>query len=360
MLEVTSHHWIQLMRRVVFAVSVAIFVFTYTSVIAETPINAELRERIAKAKQKASRSKDGHVIIGRVVVEEGDDPALVKSQMEILNDGFFAGATGDPFRPVGFRMHGYAPFDLELDPKKQKVTDGNVMDVGVIQMKRLKEADFVHLKGLLTLEESGDPKTAKISMSVGNGPVNTPSNGTEGRRRWAKSTNVLVNDMGLFEQGGFSPIKYYCSISAPGYVRHGFYVDFSNKEDTFLGRIKLEKPRRATLEYIVSKDEDFDVDATKKTVQSGGERWKVTPDIYGWDVEFIQKRGKLSFTYSYGPCFMADLGEGELEDFLDIDHNAATQRPRGMEVHDGHVYLMLQKHWKRNVLFKVKLQQTEE
>ena len=40
-------------------------------------------------------------------------------------------------------MHGYAPFDLDLVDKKFNVTDGNVMDVGIIRMKRIPKEDLL-------------------------------------------------------------------------------------------------------------------------------------------------------------------------------------------------------------------------
>ena len=276
--------------------------------------------------------------------------------MMILDDGrtSFAGPTRDLKRPVGFRLHGYAPFDLDLFGKK-----GDVVDVGEIKMQRLPESELVRLKGLLTLEGSGDPTTATMSLSVANGPVNTPSNGIEGRRRWAKAVIVPVGQKGLFDQGGFSPIKYYCSVRAPGYVTQSFAIDFGEKDRVFTGRIRLEKPRRAKIQFIQQKDDTFDIESIETTVVKGGDRWKVTPEIYGWDLEFKQDRAQLYFNYSYAPCLIADLGEGELKDFLDVDEEAAKRPPRKLAVQDGHVYLLRQEFWNHTVLFKIQTENPE-
>ena len=348
------------MRGTIFAAFCAALLSACPNSFAQLPYKGELLERIEKAKKKASRSKDGHVIVGQVVVEDGDDPALVKTQMEILDNGFFAGCTHDLLRPVGFRMHGYAPYDLELGALDADVVDGNVVDVGVVKMKRLEQSELVSLKGLLTLQDSGDPKTATVSLSVANGPVNTPSNGTEPRRRWAKSIKVPISETGLFDCSGFSPIKYYCSVKAPGYVSHGFHIDFAKKNGAFTGRIKLEKPRRVDIEFIQAENGNFDLESAKKTVKAGGDRWKVTPEIYGWDLEFVQEREKLFFKYSYAPCLMVDLGEADLSDFLNTDPAKATESARNMEIQNGHVYLMRQKFWDRDVLFRVQVEQREE
>ena len=142
-------------------------------------------------------------------------------------------------------------------------------------------------------------------------------------------------------------------------MKHGFYVDFSKNEDAFLGRIRVEKRRTIHLEYIVSKNRTFDVDTVEETITSSGQRWKATPDIYGWDLEFTQNRQEIGCTYSYGPCQMADLGEGDLSDFADKNDQVPPRSPRGISLQDGHVYLLLQQHWKRNVLLKVKLNDEE-
>ena len=102
------------------------------------------------------------------------------------------------------------------------------------------------------------------------------------------------------------------------------------------------------------------MESAKKTVKAGGDRWKVTPEIYGWDLEFVQEREKLFFKYSYAPCLMVDLGEADLSDFLNTDPAKATESARNMEIQNGHVYLMRQKFWDRDVLFRVQVEQREE
>jgi hypothetical protein len=313
-----------------------------------------LQSRIKRAKQEVTSRKGGHVIVGQVDVENGDDAALVSSQMLILDDGLFAGPTRDLVRPVGFRMHQYAPFDLELKGKS-----GDVVDVGVIKMRRLSDRDLVSVKGQLMLEGSENSSQASVSLSVAGGPVNTPNNGSQPRPRWAKPVDVPVTPSGLIDAGGFSPIKYYCSITAPNYVSKGFHVDLRPRVGADLGTVTLEKPRRIVIEYIPSKDGPFDLEAAKKVVLAGGDRWKATPDIYGWDLEFTQKNGEILFNYSYAPCFIKDLGKTELRDFLNVDGASAKATPRNMAVKDGHVYLLNQRHWKRTVLFKIQIQQPE-
>jgi hypothetical protein len=92
---------------------------------------------------------------------------------------------------------------------------------------------------------------------------------------------------------------------------------------------------------------------------AGGDRWKATPDISGWDLTFKQENGKILFEYFYAPCFIADLGNTDMQKFLSIDKATAKEDPRNMEVKDGHVYLLNSQTWKRHILFKIQIQQPE-
>ena len=72
----------------------------------------------------------------------------------------------------------------------------------------------------------------------------------------------------------------------------------------------------------------------------------------------MQDRGELSFRCFFVPCSLGDLGEGELEDFLEVDEDSVEMTlPRGSPVENGHVYLINQGHFRRYVLFKVTLEE---
>ncbi|MFN7843765.1 MAG: hypothetical protein ACK5YR_13695 [Pirellula sp.] len=43
------------------------------------------------------------------------------------------------------------------------------------------------------------------------------------------------------------------------------------------------------IEYVTSKDGHFDAERIQKVELNGGERWKATPDIYGWDLNSNNK-----------------------------------------------------------------------
>jgi len=315
---------------------------------------ALLLDRIEKAKEDVNRFGGGYVIVGRVVVEKGDDVTLVNSQMRILEGGYFASATKDLIRPVGFRMDQYAPYDLELAGR-----EGDIVDVGDIVMRRLPAEQLVPVKGKIVLQGGEDPRRASVKFSITKGPVNTPSNGTEPRPYWPESFIAEVNADGVIDMNGFSPTEYYCTIEADGFVKKLLRVDFEPNEGADIGTILLEKARRILLEYIVSDNNDFELSDARKMELHGGDFFKATPDIYGWDLQFAQKDGELFFRYSYAPCYISDLGKGELEDFLDTDVGPPKVRPWKLLFNSGHVYLLDQRFWKRLVLFKVTIEQPD-
>ena len=319
------------------------------STIERCPKKPELEAKIAKAKKAVQKFRKGYVIVGRVVLDGAEDERDVKAQMEILPEGYFAGPTKDLTRPVGFRMHQYAPYDLQLKGMK-----GDLVDVGTIRMKSLNEDELVNLKAQVVLEEGGDLSQASILLRPSHGPVNTPSNGTSPRRYWPKPIKIAVLKDGLAGASGFSPFRYWCRIKAPEYLEKSFQIEFKAGQTLDLGTITLEKPKQIELTYIVSKEPPFDPDDSKTIRIPAGTRWKAVDDIYGWDLEFKQDKGSIVMGYSYAPCYLWDLGDGEIEEYVNTGEIAT--RPgslRDWRASNGHVYLLHQAHWKRWVLFKI-------
>jgi hypothetical protein len=321
--------------------------------IEQCPNREELEAKIAKARERVQKRKMGHVIVGRVVLDGTGDVPDVHAQMDILPEGYFAGPTKDLVRPVGFRMHQYAPYDLQLKGmKKDKKRD--LVDVGTIHMKPLSKDKLVDFKAKVALEEGGDLLQASILLSVRNGPVNTPSNGTEGRRYWPEPIKIEVQGNGLAKASGFSPINYWCIVKAPDYLKRSFEIEFKEGQTLDLGTITLEKPKQIKLAYIVSKEPPFDMNDLKTVKIPAGTRWKAVDDIYGWDLEFKQDKGSILMSYSYAPCYLWDLGSGEIEEYTDADKSGLGQKlRRDHPASNKHVYLVHQVTWKRWVLFKI-------
>jgi non-specific serine/threonine protein kinase/serine/threonine-protein kinase len=309
----------------------------------------ELEAEITKARMDVDNNKEGHVIVGRVVLDGEGDVRDVDAQMEILPGGFFAGDTKDLIKPVGFRMHRYAPYDLQL-----KGLEGDLVDVGTIHMTPLKENQLVDLKGKVALEENGDPSKAILYLSVRNGPVNTTSGGTSPRSYWPESIKIQVIENGLIKASGFSPIEYWCRVTAPDYLTKDFPIEFNAGQTFDLGTITLEKPKQIRLSYIVSEEPPFDLNDLETVTIPAGTRWKAVNDIYGWDLEFKQEKGSIIFAYSYGPCFLQGLGKGEIADYVNVDKTKIGQNsPWHQQANNEHVYLLHQVFWKRWILFKI-------
>jgi len=348
------------MKKIVFASALPIVLVIMggcaLNTIEQCPNKPELEAKIAKARKGVQKHEWGHVIVGRVVLDGDGEVRYVRSQMEILPEGYFAGPTRDLVRPVGFRMHQYAPYDLQLKGMK-KDQERDLVDVGTIHMKPLSKEELVSLKAQVELEEGGDVSEAKIELSVRNGPVNTPSNGTEPRRYWPDPIEIPVQEDGLAQADGFSPIDYWCSVTAPGCLKKGFAVEFTPGETLDLETITLEKPKQFELAYIVSEEPPFNMDNLKTVRIPSGTRWKAVDDIYGWDLEFKQEKGSVLITYSYAPCYLWDMGDGQIDQYVNIDVSGLAQKLRNdPPAENGHVYLVHQVMWKRWVLFKISIE----
>ncbi len=350
------------MKKILFSAVFAIVLVTVAttiirrpgkSTLEQCPNRKQLEAKITKARERIQKYKNGHVIIGRVLLEGDGEVRDVTAQMEILPEGYFAGPTRDLVRPVGFRMHQYAPYDMQLAGKK-KDEEKDLVDVGTIHMKPLNKDKLADFRAKVELEEGGDPSQASIQLIVRHGPVNTPSNGTEPRRYWPEPIKIEVGGDGLAEASGFSPIDYLCIVKAADYLDKSFKIKFKEGQTLDLGTITLEKPRRIELAYVVSKEPPFDMNDLKTVKIPAGTRWKAVDDIYGWDLEFKQYKGSILLNYSYTPCYIWDLGSGEIEEYADWDESGLGQRILRVDpATDEHVYLVHQECWKRWILFKI-------
>ncbi len=320
-----------------------------TPTLSSAPKKVGLDNAIRRSKEMLSRFKGGHVVLGRIILDGPGDPRDVAAQMEILSGGYFVGETRDLERPIGFRMHQYHPVDVPLKAKR-----GDLVDLGEIHMTPIAPADRVGLRGRVLLAPGEDAQKAKITLSVLTPPVNTPHNGSSPRSHWAAPIQIHPGPDGRFATNGFAPIAYYVKVEAPGYYSQSKEIQFSQSKELDLENIRLLPARTLKLRYIVATKPSFNPQKIEETTIRGDVRWKATPDIYGWDLEFKAGNDRLVFNYSYGPCSLTDLGAGTLEEFSKTDGSADGNEftPRA-EVKAGHVYLLNQGHWKRWVLFSV-------
>ena len=100
----------------------------------------------------------------------------------------------------------------------------------------------------------------------------------------------------------------------------------------------------------------FDLKNLQTASIPAGTRWKAldNKECYGWDLEFAQEKGSVIMKYFYGPCYLRDLGKGEIADYVNIDETKiGQQQPQNLMAKNEHVYLLHQVAWKRWVLFKI-------
>jgi len=192
---------------------------------------------------------------------------------------------------------------------------------------------------------------------ITNGRANTPHNGTEPRPKYAEPVKAVVDKSGLITTVGLTEGDYYVIFDCEGFVRQAKTFQVSSDKDLDLGTIRLEKPLEFHVEYIVAENPatTFNPDALQNATFPAGTKWKSRPG-YQWDLEFQQKDGTVAFGYGYGPCTMADLGDGKLADFVETDFSAANIDPRRVPFTSGHVYLLNhQQSLKHVVLFRVEV-----
>ena len=325
---------------------------------AKSPAHIEaLLAKIELAKREVSARKVGHLIVGRVT--GSDDVELVNSQMMILPGGFFADVTGDLTRPIGFRQLGYRPFDLVIPPDAAPDENG-IVDVGTIVMEKADPSEIRRATGSVRLEGGGSCENVQVTFSLSHGPVNTPSNGTDPRPRWPAPKLATVDSNGVITTDGLTEGEYWVSYSLAGFVSVSQgYLKVDPQQDLVLQPVELEKPRGISVEFVLAKDSTagFDASLIRNEDFPAGTRWKAGTEAsqYGWDLEFRQVRRNVNFAYFYAPCTIADLGEGSLADFLKPPADAVQKDPGSVSVTSGHVYLLKQRHWKHDVLFRVEI-----
>ncbi len=310
------------------------------------PLADRLTQEIRQAQDHLEifRKRDpkftGHVIVGRVICEEGDDPSRVVAQMPIHSDGYFVGPVKESGRPVGFRRLGYLP--AEITPAGQP---GSVEYVGEVRLQRMTREMGSAVRGKIVLEGETPATPVAAMLSLGLGPINTPSGGYQSN---GDSFNANVSRSVEFSASGLSPTDYSLYITAPGYVIQWRAFTLKPGETHDADPITLERPRPIAISYRVATKPPFTKARPERQTVLGGDRfranWQDSPRYY-FDLEFRQNHGKISFWAVYYPCSIADLGPGKVEDFLGVDPASAKfTDPRNVVPQSGHVYLRDHQH----------------
>ncbi|WP_010582486.1 hypothetical protein [Schlesneria paludicola] len=315
----------------------------------------EFQQRQEQSQQEIASAKKGHVIFGRIVLDDGRSPRSVVSQMILLEDGSFVDAVGAANRPIGFRLHGYEA--INVIPKGP----GPIENLGEIHMKPLPAEQLASGTGRIEIEaHPGVPRLDKIQLtwSIAVDPVNTPSNGTDGLGPFHQIFNSDLAKDGTFTVIGMSPAKYDLWVTAPNCVMQHREIVFTEGESQELPPIPVEVVRKMDVEFAVSHTSNFTNAKYAKTSLKADDRWRASDEIpeYASDLVIGQHEGKLLLRHAYGPCHVKDLGAGQLSDRFDVDLDELDgQQKQGIPVEDGHVYLVHQANWRHWIVMRTTL-----
>ncbi len=300
--------------------------------------------------QKMSPPRPAHVIVGRVVGEGLHDASRVLAPMPIHREDYFVGPVGTSGRPIGFRMQGYLP--VEITPTGEP---GSVENVGEVRLKPLPEAMRAGVKGTLVLDGATSASKATSRLTMTPGTLNTPSGAL--RLGFSITENVAVASTGEFSASGLSPTGYAISFEAPGSVSQNRFMTLKPGETLDLGTIRLEQSRWITVSYREAPSPPFSQAAAERQEVLGGGQFKAGNPRFGYDLRFDQEKQEIiRFGVGYGPCRIADLGPGKLDDFLEADPTSARLvYPTSLVPRPGHVYLLDQKSLSHWVLFQFAL-----
>lgn len=196
---------------------------------------AELLLHIAKSRQVVAEFKKGHVVVGRLIVEDGKlDPEMIVGQMPVLAEGYFAGEVADLERPLYFRAQGYAGLEVPLEGKS-----GAMVNLGTITLKPFPRGQAAKLGGKVVLDAASDEAKPMVSISMMVGPPNTPHNGYSPRRRWPDAIQVPVTKSGEFTLADLTPGDYHLKIEAKGHVTANKKIRIAAGQEQDAGTITL-------------------------------------------------------------------------------------------------------------------------
>jgi thioredoxin-related protein len=202
----------------------------------QVSLAAQLLLQFARAWHMAVQYADTpHVAVGQVVVEDGKlDPVLVMAQMQILDEGYFAGELGDLKRPLSFRAHGYENVDLSLEGK-----EGAVIFLPPVRLTPVSKDQCASLKGKIEADGAPDMKSVTARMSISVPTPNTPRNYYSPRPRWPEPITIPVSENGEFALDGLSPTTYSVTIACDGHANFSKPVTFTAGQAMDLGTCHL-------------------------------------------------------------------------------------------------------------------------
>jgi hypothetical protein len=309
----------------------------------------------AKAeRQKAGR---GRVVVGHITLQGGAGRLeQLNSQVSVVADGWFVTVAEDLLRPIPLRMHGYEAVDIPL----KGLGDAEVLFAGDILLSPVPPARQGTVRGRVV---AADPK-ARIQAHAFITPGVTNAIGPQVHEdKPAVRLNVKLAKDGSFLLDGLSPFpaRYELWFKAPGHApeRRLFTPQAGGTED--LGEIRLEKPRRLRVRYMVSSTPPPFQDAkVLEAVVQLGQSFKADPGMKDVTFSYEQRPQGDRLRFPQQPVRIVALGKGKLEDFTSV-------KPEGLKFaaiievgfETGQVYLLDHRAVNQWVLFTLEPKASE-
>lgn len=309
----------------------------------------------AKAEQR--KLGRGRIVVGHLTLKGGAGRLdRLTSQVSVVADGWFVTLAEDLLRPIPLRLHGYEAVDIPL----KGLPDTEVLFVGDVTLSPVPPERHGAVRGRVV---AADPKAriqayAFITPGVTN-TVGTKVNGD----RPATRLNVKLAKDGSFQLEGLSPFpaRYELWFKAPGHAPESrlFTPQAGGMED--LGEIRLEKPRRLRVRYLVSSTPPpFQEAKVLEAVVQLGQPFKADPAMKDVTFSYEQRPQGERLRFPRQPVRIVALGKGKLEDF-------STVKPEGLKLaaifevgfEPGQVYLLDHRAVNQWVLFMLEPEASE-
>lgn len=193
--------------------------------------------QLALRTRKVQRSK-APVLLGRVLVPEGQDPREVLAQMEILDEGWYVTPLANGDRTVGLSMWGCEPVILE--PTAARI-EGPFALAPVQRLLPVAPARQARLRGCLTLAPDEVAERGDLQLMLAMWPLNVAGDEVELRTVWPAPQMPKFDKNGCFETAGLAPGRYQLVVRKEGYVSTAWTVVLGPGEIRDMGMLHAER-----------------------------------------------------------------------------------------------------------------------
>jgi hypothetical protein len=283
------------------------------------PTASRLLAAVDAAKVERQKQGQGHVLVGHVTLKGGPGRLeQLNSQVTLVDAGWFVTLAQDLRRPIPLRLHGYEAVDIPLSG----LPDQEVLPVGDVSLSPLPPEKLGTVRGRVV---GVDPKARiQVYAFITPGDVNTPAGKVNGDKPAAR-LEVKRDKDGSFQLGGLTPqpARYEFWFKAPGLVSQSQILLADAGQTQSLKEIRLEKPHRLRVRYVVSPTPPpFQNAKIREAIVEGGQLFKADPAMQGSTFSYQQRPERERLRFALQPARLAQLGKGKLEDFSSVDPSA--------------------------------------